>query len=151
MIADSLDNLFKYSSKYGFISDIVSFLKNNDLASLPFGKTFINDVIYLNKESYYGKESKEALFESHHHHIDIQVVLEGREIIETTVYPIKIGNYNSDLDIIFSEGDDRTSKLFVDKGLFLLLEANEWHKPCIKVNDDKIIKIVFKINLLKSI
>ena len=146
MIANTLDKLQEYSSKYSFIDDIVSFLKNTTLDSLPYGRTIINDRIYLNKETYYGKKSKETPFEFHQRHIDIQIVIDGQEIIETTNQPLTIDNYDYDLDIGFvKENDKKINKFFMEKGFFLLLETNEWHKPCIKVNNSKIIKIVFKI------
>ena len=82
MIVDHLSNLYKYIFLNSNISKAIDFIKNNDLLSLPQGKTVIDgDEIFILRDTYPSKIENECFFEGHLKYLDIQIVLKGSEYI----------------------------------------------------------------------
>lgn len=133
------------------IKTAIDFALNHNLINLPEGKTVIDGSnVYVNRSSYIGKRFEDSRIEGHDHYLDLQLILKGTEgmgyvdkrkkgIRVTAPYdPVKDRtNYEGELDGIIN----------LAAGFFALFFPNDLHKPCIKVNDEKIEKAVFKIKI----
>jgi YhcH/YjgK/YiaL family protein len=131
------------------IKTAFAYLKSHDLLALPVGKTVIDgDKVILNRQSYLGKEEKDAKIENHDHHLDLQLVLKGTErfgyvnaqrtgLRPTSAYdPTKDRtNYEGPLD----------GEIDLHAGDFALVYPSDLHQACVKVDDGVIEKAVFKI------
>ena len=137
----TLEN-FKENIKQG-----LEFALKNDLANLKAGKIQLNEKNYANVDEYYTKEFGE--FEAHRDYIDIQIMIEGSEIIEVT----KLANcansrgYIKEKDIEFFENcTGEIEKIVLKENDFVILEPNDAHKPQIQIEKSKKVKkIVLKI------
>lgn len=143
MIFDKLENLKNYQSLNKGFEEVVDFIAKNDLLSLPQGKAIISDNVFYNRQQYVGKPEVDDLYESHINYIDIQIVLDG---IERHYYskaqPI-IGELNQK-DCYFTSAKKDCS-LGLSKNTFVIFFAGELHKPGLKVNEENVEKIVFKV------
>ena len=142
MIYDKIENLKLYNidkSVIDFINDITS--------DKECGRYDISKVIYANIEEYSTKEY--GYFEAHKNYIDIQLLLEGEEIIEyTPLEGLQVKDeYNTSRDIAFYyDGENQILKLPLKKGFFAVLYPHEAHKPqLISTTQQKVKKVVVKI------
>lgn len=137
----SLEN-FKENIKLG-----LKFALEHDLKNLKAGKILLDEKNYANVDEYSTKEFGE--FEAHRDYIDIQIMIEGREIIEV----VDIENcsnsrgYIKEKDIEFFENScGEIEKVVLKENDFVILEPNDAHKPQIQIeNSEKVKKIVLKI------
>ena len=110
---------------------------------------FDGDNFYVNVFSYQSKKEEDCCFEKHQKYIDIQVVLEGEEIIgfesedklTSTVDELDSKDY-----MLFALNGEY-DKLRVSRGDFVIFFPHEAHAPAIAVNDEtsNVRKAVFKI------
>ena len=123
------------------------------LLTLPIGKTLIKEdgEVYLNRSSYVGKEFKDAKIEGHEKWLDIQIVLSGKEDVG---YVDKRKYDDSNITIPYNPEKDKTNYegpldavVRLEGGYFVLVYPNDLHKPCIKVDDNKIEKAVVKVKI----
>ena len=152
MIAANIENsnleIYKILNKYfGHAFDEIKKLLNGDVADGSY--KFDGDAFYVNVFTYQSKKEADCCFEKHKKYIDIQVVLEGEEIIgfesedklTMTAEELESKDY-----MLFSlnEGYDR---LRVGRGDFVIFFPHEPHAPAIAVNDEisTVRKAVFKI------
>lgn len=144
MIYDKIENL-KY---YNIDTSAVNFI-NTLSADKECGRYEISEGIYANIEEYPTKES--GYFEAHKNYIDIQLLLEGEEIIEyTTLEGLEVKDeYNPAKDIaFFRDGQNKILKLPLTKGFFVLLYPHDAHKPqLISTKSQKVKKVVVKIKV----
>ena len=146
-INDFSERDFSYSKN---LCKVFAFIKEHDLLSLPLGKTVIDgDEVYVNRQEYVGKKFEDAKIEGHDKYLDLQLVLKGVEgmgyvdkrkpgLVATPYDAVKDRtNYEGELDGIIN----------LSNNFFALVYPNDLHKPCIKVNDEKIQKAVFKIKI----
>ena len=143
MIFDKLENLKNYQSLNKGFEEVVDFIAKTDLLSLHQGKAIISDNVFYNRQQYVGKPEVDDLYESHINYIDIQIVLDG---IERHYYskaqPI-IGELNQK-DCYFTSAKKDCS-IELSKNTFVIFFAGELHKPGLKVNEENVEKIVFKV------
>jgi YhcH/YjgK/YiaL family protein len=87
--------------------------------------------VYVLMQSYTTKPEIEARLEAHRRYLDIQVVLEGREIIYWA--PIEgleaDGAYSEERDVIFYKGSV-PGAVTVSAGCFAIFYPQDGHKPC---------------------
>lgn len=147
MIIDSLKNAHFYYGINTKFAIALKFLIKTDFSGFLDGKYEINkDNIFAIVQTYNTKPNENDLFEAHRKYIDIQYVIEGKELIGYT----NINNlmqkspYNSDNDIIFMEGKGDFFELSSDKfGIFMPQDA---HKPSIAIDQPSLVKkVVIKI------
>ena len=143
MIFDKLDNLKCYVSINEGFKDVLEFIEKNDLLSLPLGKQPISDRVYLNRQQYVGKEELDNRYESHLDYIDIQIVLKGKEKNNYSFKCPDKAEINAK-DCYFTEAEKDTV-LTLDEENFVIYFPKELHKPGLKVDDELIEKIVFKV------
>jgi YhcH/YjgK/YiaL family protein len=127
-------------------SEIIErFFAENDMTKVDFGKTFISPKIYLNKERYYGRDV--GPYEGHKNHIDIHLLIKGVEDIEFSNDSPEIQEYDGRKDIYFCDTAESDCRIRLAPGFFVVFFEGELHKPCLKVDNHEIVKIVFKIEL----
>ena len=143
MILDKLENLQNYQSLNKGFKEVVDFIAKNDLLALAQGKVTISENVFYNRQQYVGKPELDDLYESHIDYIDIQIVLEGVERhYYSKTQPI-ISELNQK-DCYFTSAE-KDSSIQLSKNTFVIFFAGELHKPGLKVNEEKIEKIVFKV------
>lgn len=145
----------KYLSDYkGLNKDLavaIDYLLNNDLEKLPVGLTTVNDKITVTKLVYIGKNEDEAFPEEHKHHLDMQIVLHGREkcyfdyLVDDDFNHI-YKEYNEEKDVIKFDKKLR-HYVIMDNRNFTMFYPSDVHKPSIKIDDNQITKLVIKILL----
>lgn len=143
MIFDKIENFKNYAHLASGFNDVAKFIEKTDLSALPLGKTIISDRAFLNKQEYVAKERTDDTYESHLKYIDVQTLLSGEESNEFSLGKPQIDEIN-EKDVYFTNAKaDLTLKLKANT--FAVYFPDELHKPGIKTNDEKIVKIVFKV------
>ncbi|MBN2545091.1 MAG: YhcH/YjgK/YiaL family protein [Spirochaetes bacterium] len=151
MIIDHIDNYKKYNLGKAW-EDAFEYFKNFNTNSEPKRYDISGDDIFLLLVSYYSKPEQEAKLESHMKYIDIQIGLEGREIIKwQNAYKLKPNTvYNKENDIIFYDNPDIIfNSTILHSGIFAVFFPQDAHIPGIMVNDkpEPVKKAVIKIKL----
>src|SRR5574344_1144922 len=91
MIIDTIENLSKYESMNPLFSEVIAFLKANDLNKLEQGKHTIKGAdLFVNITTANGKTSEEAVIETHSDMIDIQIPLDTAETLLKAIYNSKV-------------------------------------------------------------
>lgn len=82
MIYDMLTNVEKYRGISKNLDTAIDFLVKTDLSALPLGRTEINgDNVFANVMEAQAKPVEELNFEIHKKYMDIQIDIEGTEVI----------------------------------------------------------------------
>ena len=149
MIADTIENIGLYSGIPG-LKKVVEYINTNDISSLPVGRTDIdgND-LYVTIDHPQLKEANTARAESHDRYADLQLIIEGSEIMGYAAKsdmgePVEA---HPDSDIYFYK-EGGFSRILFRKGMFAIFFPNDAHAPCIKTPScEKVKKAVFKIKM----
>lgn len=148
MIIDSLSNADRYYSLHPLFAKAFEYILSQDLAGMTDGKFEIDGerlrAIVSNKKGMTAEESA-AKFECHDRHIDIQLVIKGREQIgwkpRGGCKNIK-GEYNPDKDVWFYS--DAPDMYFTLNDLqFVIFYPEDVHAPMI--GEAEIKKMVIKV------
>ena len=149
MICENINNTKNYSSINKNFEKAFEFLKNNDLTELTVGKYEIQgEEIFALVQEYITKNEEEKNWESHEKYIDIQLIVEGKEIMGYA----KVG----DLEV---KEDSRPEKDFITyketlmgsnikftKDDYVIFFPEDAHKPCCALGEcSKVKKIVVKV------
>lgn len=144
MIYDRIENI----ALYGFDKMVTDFIRSLS-SDTECKKYILNDDVYVNVEEYTTKEL--GYFESHRKYLDIQILLDGEEIIEyTPVSGLTIKDeYDESRDIeFFSDGKNTITPLKLDTTMFAVFYPQDAHKPQLKFqNCQKVKKAVVKIKV----
>ena len=150
MIVDTLSNSDKYNSNHPLLAKAFEYIKSQDLATLADGKFEVDGdnlkAIVSNKKGMTAEESA-AKFECHDKHIDIQLVIKGKEQMgwkpRGDCKNIK-GEYNPDKDVWFySDAPDMYFTLTDNQ--FVIFFPEDVHAPMI--GDSEIKKMVVKVKM----
>ena len=145
MIIDTLANLGKYVALNPLFQDVVDFINNNDLASMPTGKVLIKgNELYANFTVAKGKTKAEAKLESHDVMIDIQIPFNVPESMGYTPRTdLDEQPYNAEKDITFYDGLAQ-QYITVHPGMFVIFFPQDAHAPCVS-EASEIRKVIFKV------
>ena len=104
--------------------------------------------LYAMVQEYVGKEPHEK-FEAHKKYIDIQYIISGREIMESTALNMcgQMSDYNEVKDVQYYTCHGLKTKIQAGEGDFAIFYPEDVHKPGIKMDDSIIKKVVVKILL----
>jgi biofilm protein TabA len=145
MIIDNVDNFSRY-----FSLDPRYKTADEQLKALPQGirdgKYPISDDMYMMIQERRTGRVDEGSFETHEKYIDIQVVLEGEEVMSfaDTGSLSEKQAYDAEKDIALYEGEGENVK--VKAGTFYIMYPGEAHKGCCHYTKDlPVKKAVFKI------
>lgn len=146
MIKDKITNMHYYESET-YLGLIADFLKEFKIQNLQKNMLYkLNDKISYFVTKYYTHDLIKKNFEIHHEHIDVQVVISGREkvyINSNKSNSLLEYNIKKDTSIYYSKSNFYVS---IEKDDFLVILPHEYHQPNVKDKKiDLVEKIVFKI------
>lgn len=146
MIIDTLENLVKYEAVNPLFKEVVKFIENNDLMSLPEGKHIIKgDDLFVNIQVAKGKTPDEAVLESHRKMIDIQIPIDGMETYGyTPLCNLPEAEYSQEKDMSKYPGIMAESFIDCQPGMFAVFFPQDGHAPCITMAP-QIKKAIFKV------
>lgn len=131
MIYDTLENIDQYCRDAEPLRKALDFAITFD-SSLPDGRYEIDgDNIFANVMSYTTFAAEKLKFEGHNNHIDVQVILEGEELMDVS------HDKNLQVDTPYSEQGDATlfkaperfSTILLKPGLFVAVFPDDLHQP----------------------
>ena len=144
MIFDKIENLRLYSGMGEAFELIAKFVEENDMKALPCEGFEVGKGIKVGISEY--EPGTGGKFEAHRNFNDLQYAITGGETIE--VIPTSCGRdsggYQPDIEF-FAEQTCESTSVALEEGTFVFLAPGDAHKPCVKLNSDKIKKAVFKI------
>ncbi|MCC6551237.1 MAG: YhcH/YjgK/YiaL family protein [Ignavibacteriaceae bacterium] len=150
MILDSISNAqIYYPIHFGF-STVFEFLGSNDVTCLEDGKYELDgDDVFLITTTYQTKKFIQDGWESHRRYIDIQLILEGEEIIYYSPLDSlkETDSYSIEKDYLKLRGEG--VPLVLKPGNFMILFPADGHQPGIQTGTDAlpVKKMVFKVKV----
>ncbi|WP_160691429.1 YhcH/YjgK/YiaL family protein [Clostridium sp. C2-6-12] len=149
MICGNITIEKNYSSINKNFIKAFEFLKNNNLKELSIGKHEIEgEKIFALVQEYNTEKEEEKKWESHEKYIDIQLIVEGQEVMGYA--PISYLNKEEDLrpekDMIFYEETSKGSNIKFINDEYAIFFPEDAHKPGCALNEcSKVRKIVVKV------
>ena len=149
MIVDTIKNASKYFSVHPLFEKAFEFILKTDLENAADGRSDIGEGLKVIFSNAPGKtrEASLAKFECHDKNIDIQLCINGIEMIgwkprEKCVTPN--GDYNAEKDVRFFNDSPDTFFELMD-GQFVIFFPEDVHAPMI--GEGEIKKLVIKIKI----
>lgn len=144
MVIDKIENLEKYASLNPLFSQAIEFLKSTDLNAHEIGKVKLQgDDLVVNFAQARSKTKEEAKLETHNRFIDIQIPLDGVEVMGYTPRAdLPDAEYNAEKDITFYPGLAE-SYLTIKPGMFVIFFPEDGHAP--GVTPDGVKKVIVKV------
>jgi biofilm protein TabA len=151
MIFDQVGHLNRYT-QIPFIKDVVEFLSRSALMDLTQPEIPIRGRdVFVRVIRYHAKPAEQIRFESHRVYADIQVLVKGKEIMQSTrpqdLKPTT--EYDQNTDCQFFGAERNISDLVVNAGEFVFFAPGEPHRPSCRCPDydGENLKLVFKIKM----
>lgn len=111
----------------------LAWIRGEGWKTLPRGRYEIADGVYAMVQEYTSKELGAGRFENHHLYADIQMVIEGREMMYSTTDAAVAGEgcgYDAEGDIEFFGGyASGASSVFMEPGRVCMLYPGDFHMP----------------------
>ena len=144
MVIDKIENLEKYASLNPLFAQAIEFLKSTDLNAHEIGKVKLQgDDLVVNFAQARPKTKEEAKLETHNRFIDIQIPLDGVEVMGYTPRAdLPDAEYNAEKDITFYPGLAE-SYLTIKPGMFAIFFPEDGHAP--GVTPDGLKKVIVKV------
>lgn len=144
MVIDKIENLEKYASLNSLFAQAIEFLKSTDLNAHEIGKVKLQgDDLVVNFAQARPKTKEEAKLETHNRFIDIQIPLDGVEVMGYTPRAdLPDAEYNAEKDITFYPGLAE-SYLTIKPGMFAIFFPEDGHAP--GVTPDGVKKVIVKV------
>jgi YhcH/YjgK/YiaL family protein len=149
MICGNIKITKDYSSTNRNFVKAFEFLKSNNLKELTLGKHKIEgEKIFALVQEYTTQKEEEKKWESHEKYIDIQLIVEGEEIMGYA--PISCLKLEEDLraekDLIFYEETTKGSNIKFSNDEYAIFFPEDGHRPgCALGEGSKVRKIVVKV------
>lgn len=147
MIYDLLANIGNYRGMNRNLDKAIDYLMTVDINTLPLGKTEINgDRVFLQVMEARTHELTDESYEVHRDYMDIQIDIDGCEVIETALNGVTpIGEYRPDFQKAAACAG-AGGRCVMGPGRFILCMAGEAHGPggCLEQPED-IKKCVVKV------
>ena len=151
MILDQIDNTHLYLGLHARFKKAFEVLTDKTLSKKEDGKYAVDgENIYYTIQRYTTKPLNEGNLEAHRKYIDIQFLLEGRELLGYA--PLKgltiSEQYNPQKDIAFFNTPKDITKVILEPGLFCILFPDDAHLPGRQLsNPAGVLKVVIKVRL----
>ncbi len=144
MVIDKIENLENYASLNPLFAQAIEFLKQTDLNAHEIGKVKLQgDDLVVNFAQARPKTKEEAKLETHNRFIDIQIPLDGVEVMGYTPRAdLPEAEYNAEKDITFYPGLAE-SYLTIKPGMFAIFFPEDGHAP--GVTPDGVKKVIVKV------
>lgn len=149
MICGNIKITKDYSSINKNFEKAFEFLKNNNLMELSLGKHEIEgEKIFALVQEYITQREEEKKWESHEKYIDIQLIVEGQEVMGYV--PISYLHIEDDLrpeqDMIFYKETSKGSKIKFSNDEYAIFFPEDGHRPgCALDECSRVRKIVVKV------
>ena len=152
MIFDNMKNCKTYYGVHPNFEKAFAFIQKVMDENLEVGKYEIDGKdVFASVQRYESKLKENSGFEGHQNYIDIQCILDGREIMGC----VEIDNavvrkeYNPDNDAAFFEKNELATYCIAGKGDFCVFYPNDIHSPGVAYNDvpAEIKKVVVKVRV----
>lgn len=131
------------------IQEAIAYIEQLNFSDYEKGKHVVNEDFYFLIQEYVAKDPEVARFEAHKNYVDIQYIIEGKEAME--VAPLEkmevMNPYNPEKDVEHLFNIEGACKMINAAGGYAVFYPNDAHKPCIKVNDNIVKKIVGKVRV----
>lgn len=130
------------------IAYAIDHLEKADLTKIKPGKCIVNDFFYFNVIEYVTAPKRELILESHKEFIDIQLMLDGEEIIQVADISRLRQNtpYSKEEDKMTWKPTKNMLKFTMKKGDIAILYPNDAHEGGISIkNNTKVLKVVGKV------
>lgn len=132
MIYDLLENIENYKGMSQNLDRAITYLLETDLETLPLGKTEIDgDRVFLQVMEADTHELADDGYELHRENMDIQIDIEGCEVISTALDGVSlIGEYRPDFQkAAVYGGSGKACRCVMGPGRFIICMAGEAHAP----------------------
>lgn len=146
MIYDVLKNLRLYANLSGGLRAVCAFVENNEITALADGRYELENGVYAMVGTHDMRTA--GKYEAHRRYADLQLILQGSEIIEYAYLSdmTNAGAYDESGDSILFDCDPQSKICLKMLPLrFALLFPEDAHKPLMHLNDQQSRKIIFKI------
>ncbi|MDD3436591.1 MAG: YhcH/YjgK/YiaL family protein [Candidatus Gastranaerophilales bacterium] len=151
MIKDNIKNAETYTDLPERVKIGLKYLAETDFSCMKNGKYEISgDKIFAIVQDYLSKPLKDAKFEAHRKHTDIQYIIEGEEQIgiDDADNFSEETSYDDEKDIIFLKRKQKGSMDFIKlkQKEFAIFTPKDAHAPSIAVDDSNYVKkVVVKV------
>lgn len=136
-----LNNRINYAIKY---------LRGLSIADADLGIHHVNDTFFYSVQKYQTREEVECVLESHKQYVDIQLMVQGCElmkVVDTSRLEIQ-KQYDTDNDLILWELPQRMMSVVLSEGDYIILHPENAHMGCIKLREPiEVLKIVGKVKV----
>lgn len=135
------------------VKEAVSYIKSIVIKEADIGKKIIvNDKFYYYVQSYMTKIENECKLESHRKYVDIQVMLNGEEVMDfADISRLQIKEeYNPKDDVVFWKIPKRMARTTLKAGDCIILYPENAHRGAIAIDNkgQYVLKVVGKVNIL---
>ena len=150
MIVGSLKILKNYKGLNKALDKVIDLVLAKDYDNLQDGLNVIDEDITITKLVYVGKEKEKAIPEEHWHHLDMQVLLKGKErcFFEEKLdkeYEVHT-EFNEAKDVV-KYNVDLANSFVLNEDNFVIYYPGDLHQPSVKINDEEIVKLVIKVRV----
>lgn len=152
MIIDTIDNIGQYFSLGGRIRKALEAVKNTNFAKLEPGRYELDGKeLFFELSNYETKNQEECFFEAHKEYVDIQLVVDGEEMMGFASLGECLSEhsgYNSIKDVVFYEKPVAYSKIAFKTNMFAIIWPSDAHMPCVELGaKEQVCKVVFKVRV----
>ena len=151
MIFDKIENFNIYKDIHPLFPKAIEWFNSLNLNTLEWNTRIEIDgkKFYALMQDYFTAPSYTKNFEGHKKYIDIQIMINGAELMETALLTGKEEfetAYLEEKDIYKVKTQEET-KILLKEGYFAIFFAQDLHKPCLNYSfkSERVKKIVLKI------
>ena len=150
MVVDKLENLMQYQSLHPRFPKAFAFLGDLLKNGAENGRHVLDDEVYVNLLNDDTKVEEMAKAESHRKYIDVQLVIEGAEIMAIPVEKPEVAvAYQEEKDFMLYAPvmSEECHRLRMESGEFAIFFAGELHAPMLSVSGkvETVRKAVLKV------
>ena len=126
------------------------YLQKLNYESLKEGETEVDTDFYYIVQRYNTKDVSKCQFESHKKYVDVQIMVEGSEIMDladiSRLYVKQ--SYNSEDDYILWNEPERFTRTTLRQGDYIVIYPETAHRGAVKLQtNEKVLKIVGKVRI----
>ena len=151
MIVDKITNADLYTNISDRLAKALEFLKDTDFAKKQPGRYEIDgDNIFYMVQKYQTQPAEDGKFETHKNYIDIQFVVQGRELLGYAVLDdLEIQTpYDKSGDCTFYRTPKNYTPVSLNEAMFCILFPQDGHMPGKQLeNPTDVLKVVVKVKI----
>ncbi|MEG0743013.1 MAG: YhcH/YjgK/YiaL family protein [Clostridia bacterium] len=140
MIIDRIENLGRYALIIKDCDKLVKFFEENPVKTLePIRYELKNSDLTVGVFDYETKIGSKTRWETHHTHMDIHVIVTGREELAwiPAQHITQSQEYVAERDVEFFTDGAEGSLVLVEEGYFALVMPEDAHKPALAPKDEQ--------------